>query len=84
MSMSDYQVLRAIAAILGVAFAAFCIWLGVRIFNRRERWAKWTLAAVLGLPLLYILSFGPACWLNDWGFIPGFGFGATYTPCSLA
>jgi hypothetical protein len=30
-----------------VAFAAFCIWLTVRIVNRRERWAKWTLAATL-------------------------------------
>jgi len=47
---------------LAVAFAAFCVWLGVRIFNRRERWAKWTLAAVVGLPLLYVASFGPACW----------------------
>lgn len=26
---------------LGVAFAAFCVWLTVRIVNRRERWAKW-------------------------------------------
>ena len=47
---------------LGVAFAAFCVWLGVRIFNRRERWAKWTLAVVIGVPLLYVASFGPACW----------------------
>ena len=47
---------------LGVAFAAFCVWLSVRIVNRRERWAKWTLAAVIGLPVLYVLSFGPACW----------------------
>src|SRR5579872_7207719 len=29
-------------AIFEVAFAAFCIWLMVRIVNRRERWAKWT------------------------------------------
>jgi hypothetical protein len=27
---------------LAVAFAAFCVWLGVRVYNRRERWAKWT------------------------------------------
>jgi hypothetical protein len=45
---------------LAVAFAAFCVWLTVRVVNRRERWAKWTLAAVVGLPLLYVLSFGPA------------------------
>ena len=33
---------------LAVAFAAFCVWLVVRIVNRRERWAKWTLAVVVG------------------------------------
>jgi hypothetical protein len=27
-------------AVFCVAFAAFCVWLGVRIVNRRERWAK--------------------------------------------
>ena len=32
---------------LAVAFAAFCVWLTVRIVNRRERWAKWTAAATL-------------------------------------
>lgn len=51
--------------IVGVAFAAICVWLAVRIVNRRERWAKWTLAAVVGLPVLYVASFGPACWLTD-------------------
>jgi hypothetical protein len=53
-----------------VAFAAFCIWLTVRIVNRRERWAKWT-AVLVGLPVLYVASFGPACWCvfavqEDW------------------
>src|SRR6185369_425653 len=48
---------------LAVAFAAFCVWLTVRVVNRRERWAKRTLAVTLSLPLLYVLSFGPACWL---------------------
>ncbi|MBI3862942.1 MAG: hypothetical protein HY290_13710 [Planctomycetia bacterium] len=50
---------------LAVAFAAFCVWLTVRIVNRKERWAKWTLAAVVGLPVLYVASFGPACWMCD-------------------
>jgi hypothetical protein len=31
----------------GVAFAAFCVWLTVRIVNRRERWAI-RLAIVVG------------------------------------
>ncbi len=48
---------------LAVSFAAFCVWLAVRIINRRERWAKWTLAALVGIPVLYVASFGPACWI---------------------
>ncbi|MBI3860511.1 MAG: hypothetical protein HY290_01300 [Planctomycetia bacterium] len=54
-------------AVTGVAFAAFCVWLTVRIVNRRERWAKWMLATVVGVPALYVVSFGPACW---WFSIP--------------
>src|SRR5665213_6235 len=50
---------------LAVAFAAFCVWLMVRIINRRERWAKWTLAAAVGLPTLYVAGFGPACWATS-------------------
>jgi hypothetical protein len=48
---------------LAFGYAAFCAWLAVRIVNRRERWAKWTLAASFGVPLLYAAGFGPACWL---------------------
>ncbi|HEY3969257.1 MAG TPA: hypothetical protein VGM05_32195 [Planctomycetaceae bacterium] len=29
--------------------------------NRRERWAKWTLAGTLCLPVMYVAGFGPAC-----------------------
>jgi hypothetical protein len=50
--------------ILGVAFAALCVWLAVRSINRKERWAKWTLAAVTILPTLYVLSSGPAIWMS--------------------
>jgi hypothetical protein len=46
-------------ATLAVAFAALCVWLTVRIVNRRERWAKWTLAAIVGLPVLYPPGMGP-------------------------
>jgi 4-amino-4-deoxy-L-arabinose transferase-like glycosyltransferase len=47
---------------LAVAFAASCVWLGVRIFNRQERWATWTLAVVL----LYTAYF-VACYLATRG-----------------
>jgi hypothetical protein len=32
---------------LAIAFAAFCVWLAVRVYNRRERWAKWTALGLL-------------------------------------
>ncbi|HEY3965188.1 MAG TPA: hypothetical protein VGM05_11605 [Planctomycetaceae bacterium] len=51
--------------VLAVVFAAFCVWLTVRIVNRRERWAKWTLAGAVGVPVLYVASFGPIVWLAD-------------------
>ncbi len=49
-------------------FAAFFVWLVVRLINRREQWAK---RAAVGMPfafVLYFLSFGPACGLywNGW------------------
>jgi hypothetical protein len=50
---------------LFAGFAGACIWLGVRYFNRRDRWAKWTLVLVLSLPTLYVASFGPACWITS-------------------
>lgn len=46
-------------AISGFAFAAFSTWLTVRIVNHHERWAKRTLAAVFGVPLLYAASLAP-------------------------
>ncbi|HEY2250359.1 MAG TPA: hypothetical protein VGH74_04830 [Planctomycetaceae bacterium] len=45
-------------SILAVAFAAFCLWLTVRIVSRRERWAKCTVALLIVLAA-YPLSMGP-------------------------
>ncbi len=54
---------KAILSAAGVVLAALCIWLTVRIVNRRERWAKRTLAALIVLmPIFYLASFGPECW----------------------
>ena len=58
-------ILTIILSTLAVTFAAFCVWLMVRIVNRRERWAKWTLALAIGPPVLYVGSFGPACWISQ-------------------
>jgi hypothetical protein len=57
------EAIGMIVAVVGAAYVALVLWLAVRIFNRRERWAKWTAAAVIGLPGLYVFSFGPACWI---------------------
>src|SRR5436190_24248622 len=57
---------------LGVAFAAFCVWLVVRVVNRRERWAKWTLAGGVGVPVMYVLSVGPLGWMASHGMLPEF------------
>lgn len=51
-------------SIFGIAFAAFCVWLGVRIYNRREQWAKWTAAGMAVMIVVgYPLSIGLANWL---------------------
>ncbi|MBS0267043.1 MAG: hypothetical protein JSS02_34275 [Planctomycetes bacterium] len=45
------------------------MWLVVRIVNRRERWAKWTGAAFVILPTVYVLSYAPVIRLRngpDW------------------
>ena len=39
---------------LSVAFAAFCVWLTVRVVNRRERWAKWTAIAAIATVAFYL------------------------------
>jgi hypothetical protein len=59
----------AALAILGIVFAAFGVWLAVRIVSRGEHWAKQTAVATIGLPLLYVASFGPACWLCEKGIL---------------
>jgi len=49
--------------IFGIVFAAFYVWVAVRFVRRRERWALWTLVALVCLPVLYVASFGPVCWI---------------------
>jgi hypothetical protein len=45
---------------VGIALSAFCVWLTVRIVNRRERWAKWTLGVLVAFIIGYPTSSGPA------------------------
>src|SRR5579872_3256603 len=50
-------------AFIGLVFAALAAWLGLRIVNRRENWAKRATIVLAFSPVLYVLSFGPACWI---------------------
>ena len=68
----------------GTVIAASTVWLIVRIINRSERWAKRALAALIGLPSLYMLSFGPACWMSDRGYISPVNIGEAYRPVTIA
>ena len=61
---------------LAAAFAAFCVWLTVRIVNRKERWAKLTALWLIVVLLTYPLSIGPVMKISRF---PGIWV-ATYGP----
>jgi prepilin signal peptidase PulO-like enzyme (type II secretory pathway) len=73
--------MAAVLSIFGVIFAAFCVWLAVRIINRREHWAKRSLATAIGLPVLYVASFGPACAFVDRRMLPRSTLNTVFSPC---
>lgn len=59
-----------VLAIIGVLFAALCVWLTVRTINRRERWAKWTLLCLIAIAIFgYPLSAGPFAYLGSHGLL---------------
>ena len=72
-----------ILAVLAVAVAAFCVWLGVRIINRRERWAKRT-AVVFAVLVAYSLSVWPALWISSRTAAPHTRILAAYRPLAWA
>jgi hypothetical protein len=54
-------------SILGTVFAAFCIWLTVRIVNRRERWAICAALALVSILIVVIavnLLYNPQPWIK--------------------
>ncbi len=59
MSEAVPEIAETIWAVLGMAFASIALWLGVRICNRRERWAKWAAVGLVATPVLYAISSGP-------------------------
>jgi len=69
-------------AIFGVAVAALCIWLGVRIVNRQKRpgrrfWMATTLAILF---VVYPLSIGPACRFYEDGLLDARSVWLAYRP----
>jgi hypothetical protein len=54
------------------SFSAFCVWLTVRLVNRRKKTGWLILAGLVPFIALvaYPLSFGPACLLMDAGILP--------------
>jgi hypothetical protein len=44
---------------------------------KKPGWAFWA-TVVLSLPVLYVASFGPACWLSNAGIIPSTAITSTY------
>ena len=51
-----------IVGVLIATFAAFAVWLSVRMVNRRERWTTRTSHVLFMVVLSYPASVGPVCW----------------------
>src|SRR5579872_1365975 len=71
-----------VVMILGVASAAFCIWLIVRAVNQKGHWAKW--AIVVAVLTSYPLSFAPASLAVERGWLPAFPAAQVYRPLLCA
>jgi len=48
--------------------------------DRKKPLWPWIVALVVGLPVLYVASFGPACWLTGWCELNGDWLLAAYAP----
>ena len=47
--------------------------------ERKPLW-PWIVALLIGLPVLYVGSFGPVCWLNERGVLKAAAVSAIYSP----
>ena len=57
--------MKLVLLFFGSVYFALGIWLAVRFVNRRERWAKRILTSVVAVPVIYVASIGPACWISS-------------------
>jgi hypothetical protein len=66
----DAAVKDVIFSLLGVAVAAYAIWLTVRITNFRDRRAIRRAIFLVLVIVVYPLSMGPLLWLGNHGYLP--------------
>lgn len=59
---------KEIIPVLGITLAAFVVWLVVRLVNRRDGRTIWMAVGLIALTA-YPVSFGPAVWFADRGWI---------------
>jgi hypothetical protein len=70
--------------LFGAGAAACGIWLTVRAINRRERWASRLAVGIsVAMPILYLLSIGPATWGAQSGYVSTGFFRIFYAPVAL-
>ncbi len=48
--------------------------------DRKKPLWPWIVVLLIGLPLLYVTSFGPACWMMHRGWLPIFPTAYPYWP----
>ena len=83
MAEDYFDVWSVVLPPMGAAFAAFAVWLGARIVNRRERWAKHTAVWLSVAIISYLVSFGPASYLCSVEVISMAQFDRGYGPMLL-
>ena len=52
--------------------------------DRKKPLWPWIVALLISLPVLYVASFGPACWLVERGLLPVRGTALGYKPVLAA
>ena len=77
------ETMTTVLMVTGVAFAAFTVWLTIRIINRRESWAIWTAVGLFVLAM-YPVSFGPACWITSRANVGAWAVPTIYRPMVCA
>ncbi len=73
---------RAGAAHDALVCVPFCsqLWPGPMTSDHKKSIWPWISALLIGLPLLYVASFGPACWLHEWKRIGESSIPSAYFP----